>query len=199
MARSTEERSNPLWLAAGTGLVGVSLGAVAVLLGTQAARAPRGLKPAGEPPAVVQSGPPTAALAASVSEQPGPPGGTLEDAVAQTRDAVVNLGTGRSLGAGVVVHPRGIVVTNYHVIADALEVPREMWPLVAEQTPTVAARFEDGRELPATVLVADSVEDLAILRLQPEQPDERFASARLGRSSGLRVGQEVFAIGNPFG
>lgn len=202
MARSTEERSNPLWLAAGTGLVGVSLGAFAVLLGTQYARAPQsppGVGSTGEPPAVVQSDPPTAALAAYPPEEPRPSTRTLEDAVAQTRDAVVNLRAARSLGAGVIVHPRGIVVTNYHVIADALEVPREMLPLVAEQTPTVTARFEDGRELPATVLVADSVEDLAILRLQPERPDERFVSARLGRSSGLRVGQEVFAIGNPFG
>src|SRR5690606_36829024 len=49
------------------------------------------------------------------------------------------------------------------------------------------------------VLVADSEEDLAILRLQPQSPDERFAAVTLGRSDALVVGQEVFAIGNPYG
>ncbi|MCA9654340.1 MAG: trypsin-like peptidase domain-containing protein [Myxococcales bacterium] len=195
MERGTHDRPSPLWLAAGTGLVGVSLGAVAVLLGTRSAQSTRSPPPVPvvEPVEPATAAPPTAELG------PRPPTLALADAVDQTRDAVVNLATERSpLGAGVIVHPRGIVVTNYHVIAEALEVPREQWALVADQTPTVTARFEDGRELPAVVLVADSVEDLAILRLRPEG-EERFTSARLGRSSALRVGQEVFAIGNPFG
>lgn len=122
---------------------------------------------------------------------------SLVDAVAQTRDAVVNLGTERRLGAGVIVDPQGLVVTNYHVIADALEAPRGVGPRTPS-TPSVTARFEDGRVLAATILVADRVEDLAILRLNAEG-DERFAAVALGESASLSVGQEVFAIGNPFG
>jgi serine protease Do len=122
----------------------------------------------------------------------------LVEAVAATRDAVVNVATSRTLGAGVIVDPQGIVVTNYHVIADALEVPAGLRP-DAPRSPTVTARFENGRELPATVLVADGEEDLAILRLQAPDPRESFAAVSLGRSSELAVGQEVFAIGNPFG
>lgn len=147
------------------------------------------------------------APAPAVAPQPAVAPGTtvpaptpsLADAVESTRDAVVNIGTERSLGAGVIVHSRGIVVTNYHVIADALEMPSERWSGAAEETPTVTARFENGRELPATVLVADGIEDLAILRLVSDRPSERFAAVSLGNSSALRVGQDVFAIGNPFG
>lgn len=199
MASGPDSRPpSPLWLAAGTGLVGVSLGAAAVMLGWQAgSRQPREsvvLASAAEP-----TEPPDAEVGAepvlAADEAPAP---SLVTAVAATRDAVVNLATARTLGAGVIVDPRGIVVTNYHVIADALAAPsgsrRE-----APQSPVVTARFEDGRELPAAVLVADREEDLAILRLQPQDEDERFAAVTLGSSAGLSVGQEVFAIGNPFG
>lgn len=195
MERGQDDRPGSMWLAAGTGLVGVSLGAVAVLLGTRSARSVSPMPP----PAAVAPAPTAVTPPADAAQASQPSGTELVGAVAQTRDSVVNLSTGRSLGAGVIVHTRGIVVTNYHVIEDALEVPREAWPAVAELRPTVTARFENGRELPAMVLVADRVEDLAILRLQPEDEDERFAAVSLGRSSTLRVGQEVFAIGNPFG
>jgi S1-C subfamily serine protease len=195
MPHPSDTRQSPLWLAAGTGLVGVSLGAAAVLLGLRTgARELRDSEAA-----VVSTGEECVAPVAEApppAERPGP--GTLVDAVAATRDAVVNVATGRTLGAGVIVDPRGIVVTNYHVIAEALAVPSG--PRVdASRSPTVTARFENGRELPATVLVADREEDLAILRLRAPDPGERFAAVSLGRSSELAVGQEVFAVGNPLG
>jgi S1-C subfamily serine protease len=125
----------------------------------------------------------------------------LVDAVALTRDSVVNLQTAAGLGAGVIVDERGIIVTNFHVIADALGSPSlELFGSNPEGGPArVIARFENQREVPATILVADREEDLAVLRLEPEQDGERFAAAQLGRSSELRVGQDVFAVGNPFG
>lgn len=197
MERRSDNRPHPLWLAAGTGLVGVSLGAVAVLLGTRAAeRSPREVAPESARTAQIAPRDP-AAPAVVRSEAPATPVPSLVDAVARTRDAVVNLGTERTLGAGVIVDPSGLVVTNYHVIADALGGPRRLGP-GTPSTPAVTARFEDGRVLSAVILVADSVEDLAILRLQPGA-DERFVAVPLGESASLAVGQEVFAIGNPFG
>lgn len=196
MERRSDNRPHPLWLAAGTGLVGVSLGATAVLLGLRTAER-QVREPMPVPVSSVVSAPerpavaPPAVVPVTTSTPP------LVDAVAQTRDAVVNLGTERRLGAGVIVDPQGLVVTNYHVIADALEAPRRVGPRTPS-TPSVTARFEDGRVLSATILVADRVEDLAILRLQA-QDDERFAAVALGESAALSVGQEVFAIGNPFG
>ena len=192
MPRASDSRPSPLWLAAGTGLVGVSLGAVAVLFGLRTGA--RDLRES-EGAAVEEC---AAAAEATPPAVERPKGGTLVEAVAATRDAVVNVATGRTLGAGVIVDPRGIVVTNYHVIADALAVPSGL-RADASKSPTVTARFENGRELPATVLVADREEDLAILRLGASDPAERFAAVSLGRSSELAVGQEVFAVGNPLG
>lgn len=127
---------------------------------------------------------------------------SLADAVESTRDCVVNLETPRGLGAGVIVDPRGIVLTNYHVIDDALRPPTPSLfgdPEERAATLPLVARFGNDRRVPAEVLVADPEEDLAVLKLAPADPEERFAAAQLGTSSALRVGQEVFAVGNPFG
>jgi serine protease Do len=86
-----------------------------------------------------------------------------------------------SLGSGFVVDPTGFVVTNNHVIEGAEE---------------IEVNFPDGRNLKATVIGRDSKTDLAVLKVEPDQP---LASAVFGDSDALRVGDWVLAIGNPFG
>lgn len=214
-AHSARSPTSVAWLAAGAGLVGVLFGGAAVMLGLSDRTPPTVPPPAaGEaPPVPVASTPQPAPVAAqcepsltsAVLAAPSAP--TLAEAVATTRDAVVNIGTRGTLGAGVIVDAEGTILTNFHVIADALRLPgRGMFvggeTAVVTDTPsrpTVTARFEDGRELAALVVVADADQDLAILRLIPDDPDERFAAVGLGSSEAVVVGQEVFAIGNPFG
>lgn len=87
----------------------------------------------------------------------------------------------RSLGTGVIIDPRGYVVTNAHVILGGNEV------LVA---------LADGREVRAEVIGADQRRDLAVIRL-PEERD--YPTAPLGDSRDVRIGETVIAIGNPFG
>jgi serine protease Do len=115
----------------------------------------------------------------------------------------VSLRTQNQQGAGVIVAGSGFVITNFHVIAQALRSPQDegLWGAREGDAPAhrVKAIFEDGREVEASVLVADRGEDLAVLRLQPSDSAETFASARLGRSEELQVGEEVFAIGSPLG
>ncbi|MBC8068711.1 MAG: trypsin-like peptidase domain-containing protein, partial [Deltaproteobacteria bacterium] len=170
------------WLAAGTGLAGVLLGAAAVMLGhgdRLGAREPTAVSPVVIPMPAVPAAP------------------SLPDAVAATIGTVVSLRTPSSVGAGVIVDAEGWVVTNMHVVADvvgAAGISRGS----EHEAPIVRARFLDGRELAATVVVADRDEDLAVLRLSGD-PGERFAAARLGVSTRLRVGESVFAIGNPHG
>ncbi|MEM7567036.1 MAG: Do family serine endopeptidase [Pseudomonadota bacterium] len=86
-----------------------------------------------------------------------------------------------SLGSGFVIDPAGIVITNNHVIADA---------------DTILVNFTDGSELEATVLGVDSKTDLAVLKVEPEAP---LPFVEFGASDGLRIGEWVLAIGNPFG
>lgn len=160
------------WLAASAGLAGVVLGAVAVML-AQASR----------PPAPAPTPAPAPAGA--------PPAPTLADAVANTRGQVVSLRTPTRAGAGVIVDPAGWVVTNMHVVGDAM-------PSRGAEAPAVRARFANGREVAAVVVVADRDEDLAVLRLAGDE-GEVFEAATLGESSRLRVGEAVFAIGNPNG
>ena len=201
-ADSSQARS-PFWVAMGAGLVGVVFGGAAVYLGVaqrpkpaaepMPAVAPAPAPPILEPPAVVTA-------SAEVTADEPEPEPTLVDAIADTRDAVVSIGAAGLFGAGVIVDPQGTVITNYHVIADALQPPRGSG--VFRDRPhrrSVTARFDDGRELSAMVVVADAEQDLAILRLVPGDEDERFDAVPLGTSAEVAVGHEVFAVGNPFG
>jgi Do/DeqQ family serine protease len=89
--------------------------------------------------------------------------------------------TAQSLGSGVIIDAQRHVLTNEHVVsrADAIRV-------------TLA----DGREFEATLVGADSNNDLAVLELET---GERVPSVAPGSSADLMVGEPVIAIGNPFG
>lgn len=84
------------------------------------------------------------------------------------------------MGAGVLVSKEGHIVTNYHVIQGA---------------GFVQVHLNDGRTLPAKFVGADELSDIAILKIEGEglQPVE------WGNSDAVRVGQMVFAVGNPLG
>jgi Do/DeqQ family serine protease len=88
----------------------------------------------------------------------------------------------RSLGSGVIVDPAGLVVTNYHVIADASE---------------VKVALADKRELDAEIVLKDQRSDLAVLRIKGAK--ERFPTREFANSDELQVGDIVLAIGDPFG
>jgi Do/DeqQ family serine protease len=88
----------------------------------------------------------------------------------------------RSLGSGVIVDPAGLVVTNYHVIADASE---------------VKVALADKRELDADIVLKDQRSDLAVLRIK--SAGERFSTLEFANSDELQVGDIVLAIGDPFG
>jgi serine protease DegS len=85
-----------------------------------------------------------------------------------------------SLGSGVVVDGRGLILTNHHVIAGADE---------------IQAVLSDGRSLQAEILGSDPESDLALLRTA----EDDLPAIGIGDSEALRVGDVVLAIGNPFG
>jgi serine protease Do len=85
-----------------------------------------------------------------------------------------------ALGSGFVVRADGYIVTNRHVIADAR---------------LIHVRLTDGRELPATIVGADALTDIALLKVDADH----LPVLRLGSSSAVSVGDPVIAIGNPFG
>lgn len=87
-----------------------------------------------------------------------------------------------SLGSGVIVDGKGMIVTNAHVVENAQD---------------VMVVLNDGREFPAKISLADPRSDLAILRVDPK--GETLPHAPLAPSESLEVGDLVLAIGNPFG
>lgn len=85
-------------------------------------------------------------------------------------------------GSGAIVDDAGHIVTNYHVVADAVRL---------EVTLANQAKY------PARVVGFDANNDLAVLKI--EAGSERLTTIPLGDSTKLRVGQKVLAIGNPYG
>ncbi|MCY0094765.1 DegQ family serine endoprotease [Hoeflea ulvae] len=86
-----------------------------------------------------------------------------------------------SLGSGVIIESRGIVVTNNHVIKDADD---------------IRVALTDGREFNSRILLKDERFDLAILQIEGEGP---FPAIEFGDTDAIEVGDIVLAIGNPFG
>lgn len=100
---------------------------------------------------------------------------------------------GEGSGSGVVVHPDGYIVTNYHVVRKAQRIH-------------VSFAHTPGK-FRAELVSYKTSDDLALLRISEEQPDvppeafpaEGFPTVRLGTSSDLLEAERVVAIGNPYG
>ena len=89
-----------------------------------------------------------------------------------------------SLGSGVIVDPKGYIVTNRHVVekADRIRVK------LTDDPPGV---LHDAK-----VIGTDQETDLAVIKIDAEKP---LSVAKLGNSEGMQVGDWVLAIGSPFG
>ena len=126
----------------------------------------------------------TAAAPESLPELP--PGSPFEDLFRDFFDRQRRGDGGRmrrvtSLGSGFIIDAAGYVVTNNHVIAEADE---------------IMVLLNDEREFPATVVGFDAKTDLALLKIEVDEP---LPSVAWGDSDRARVGDWVLAIGNPFG
>ncbi len=86
----------------------------------------------------------------------------------------------RGQGSGFIVSSDGIILTNAHVVKDAKE---------------VTVKLTDRREFRAKVLGSDPKTDVAVLRIEAKN----LPVVALGKTSELRVGEWVLAIGSPFG
>jgi serine protease Do len=90
----------------------------------------------------------------------------------------------RSLGSGVIVDPKGYIVTNRHVV---------------DKADRIRVRLQDdppGVQHDAKVIGSDSETDLAVIRIEFDKP---LPVAKIGNSDGMQVGDWVLAVGSPFG
>ncbi|MCU0705718.1 MAG: trypsin-like peptidase domain-containing protein [Fimbriiglobus sp.] len=85
------------------------------------------------------------------------------------------------MGTGIVLDPRGYVVTNYHVVDDVQ---------------SLRCRLADGTNLAARVLAVDKESDLALIKIDPNRP---LPLVPLGTAQDLMLAEKVIAIGNAFG
>lgn len=87
----------------------------------------------------------------------------------------------RSVGSGFVIHPDGYIATNAHVVSAGAD---------------LKAIFANGRSFDARIIGRDTPSDLAVIKIEPDQPLPPIA---LGRSDDLMIGEPTIAIGNPVG
>ncbi|MFE2879092.1 S1C family serine protease [Streptomyces roseus] len=109
--------------------------------------------------------------------------GTVAGVAEQVSPSVVRIdtrtGSGQGTGSGIVVTADGEIVTNNHVVDGATEIQVTM---------------SDGKKYPAKTVGTDPGKDLALIKLQGAGG---LKPARLGNSDGLKVGDQVVAIGSP--
>lgn len=87
----------------------------------------------------------------------------------------------RAMGSGFIIDSSGLMITNNHVVDGASR---------------VKVKLSDGRELAGRVLGRDPKTDLAVVRIEGSG---KFSPVQWGDSDRIRVGENVFAVGSPFG
>ena len=104
---------------------------------------------------------------------------SLAEVIERIQDGVVQVTAGSGSGSGFIVDESGVVVTNEHVVRGQR---------------TVGIRLTNGRHYAGEVLARDSTADLALVQIES---DERFHAIVVGDPAGVRVGDEVLALGFP--
>lgn len=87
-----------------------------------------------------------------------------------------------SLGSGVIINDSGDILTSLHVVTNATD---------------ILVTFADGTQSAAQIIAAQPENDIAVIRAL--QPPASFVPATLGNPNALRVGDEAYVVGNPFG
>jgi serine protease Do len=144
---------------------------------------------------------PTAVRAGPRLGEPSPRRSPIVEVVERVKASVVNIHSERTvqrpsdepfalaptqqrvngMGTGVVIDPRGYIITNQHVVEDVS---------------VLRVKLSDGVSLNARVLARDGETDLALLKVDPPKP---LATIPLGTATDLMVGETVVAIGNAYG
>ncbi len=86
----------------------------------------------------------------------------------------------QAVGSGFIISDDGMIVTNHHVV---------------EGAETVTIKMADGKEHDAKIIGSDPLTDIALLDIE----GDAYPTVSFGSSDALRVGEEVIAVGSPFG
>jgi serine protease Do len=119
---------------------------------------------------------------------PGSPNGQLPEELRKFFEEMPNMPHGGSesprqhgFGSGFIIDPKGVIVTNHHVVAGA---------------DAVSVELSDGRKFESRDIKSDPKTDLAIIRIDTKEP---LPYLTFGDSSVMEIGDGVLAVGAPFG
>jgi S1-C subfamily serine protease len=98
------------------------------------------------------------------------------------QDAYMSAAPAQGMGSGIVIDPRGYILTNNHIVENA--------------NAMVVSMFE-GSQLDGTLVGTDPMSDIAVVKV--ENGKKKLPVAKIGDSDKVKVGQIAVAIGNPFG
>jgi serine protease Do len=132
-----------------------------------------------------------------LSAQPVPAGMlvlNVADIVDKVNKAVVNIQApgedgGISFGSGFCIDDRGLIVTNFHVIRDALK--------DKERGGNITVVTTDSERYTASLKGYDESTDIALLEIKSD--NKKLTAVKLGDSDGVRVGEWAVAVGSPYG
>ena len=123
------------------------------------------------------------------SNDPAPEPGSVEQVAAEVLPSVVKINVSSPQGAsgsgsGIILSEDGAILTNNHVVA------------VAEEGGRIAVHFSDGSAAQAEIVGTDPLTDLAVIQAKDVSG---LTPATIGHSGQLDVGEQVVAVGSPFG
>lgn len=100
----------------------------------------------------------------------------------QAQEPVTNTTPEYKVGSGVIIDSQGDILTALHVVT---------------QTTSIEVTFSDGTQSSAVISSTQPEDDIAVLKA--DNPPAQVVPATLGNPNAMRVGDEAFAVGNPFG
>jgi S1-C subfamily serine protease len=125
----------------------------------------------------------------------------IQDSVVQitttSRDIAGPISSG--LGSGFIYDKDGHIITNYHVVAIAsLSGLYSNYTSSSNNNTDIIVTFHDGSAYNARVVGSDPFSDIAVLRVE-NISESKLTPLSFGNSSQVKIGEQVIAIGNPFG